>query len=246
MKEPKLRTVEKYQPPYPLNCFPPDFAVRLGREVIYHLATRQGASLEGEDWERIFASCVGADWIPSNVGLDDVILEQTAWGAKSVKVSTPSKATRIRLVSGRNSTVFSFGDRVVSQCDPTEMGEKILAIWNERVAGIRRKYKHLRTVVLLKSSDLLELSVFEFDTEMFTSADFEWIWNKNNNLEGHHRISGDHRFTWQPSGSQFTIIESVPSNRLTIRIKQPPKLDQDEVLKALNFDSSWIEIVASI
>jgi len=45
-------------------------------------------------------------------------------------------------------------------------------------------------------------------------------------------------------GSQFTIIEDVPEHRLAIRIKKPPRLDRDEVLDALKFDTSWIEIIS--
>jgi hypothetical protein len=76
MQSPKLRTVEKYQPPYPLNKFPEHFAVNLGREVIYLLASRgKDARLEGQDWEEIFARLIGAEWKPSNVGLDDIVLE---------------------------------------------------------------------------------------------------------------------------------------------------------------------------
>lgn len=81
---PRLRTVEKYKPPYPLNKFPKDFAVNLGRELVYLLASRGTARLEGQDWEEIFARLVGAQWKPSNVGLDDIVLQQTAWGAKTV------------------------------------------------------------------------------------------------------------------------------------------------------------------
>ncbi len=210
---------------------------------MYHLATRTAAILEGTDWEQIFARLIGARWKPSNVGLDDVLLEQTAWGAKTVKNDNPATVSRIRLISGRNSPVYSFGDREVSECDPNELGEKVLSIWNERVAAIRKLYKHLRTVVLVKSDDLLELAVFEFDTVMFDEAEFEWKWNKRNNLEGFNRRTNEHKFTWQPHGSQFTIVEVVPPERLAIRIKQPPLLKQDEVLKALHFDQSWIEII---
>jgi hypothetical protein len=243
MRDPKLRTVEKYRPPFPLNHFPSDFALGLGREVVYHLATRTGAMLEGTDWEQIFARLIGARWKPSNVGLDDVVLEQTAWGTKSVKNDNPATASRIRLISGRNSPVYSFGDREVSECDPQELGGKVLSIWNERVGAIRKRYLHLRTAVLMKSDDLLELAVFEFDTVMFLESEYAWKWNVRNNLQGYHRDTSEHRFTWQPHGSQFTILEKIPSDRLAIRIKQPPILNQAEVLDALKFDASWIEII---
>lgn len=211
--------------------------------MIYHLATRTAAILEGSDWEQIFARLIGARWKPSNVGLDDVVLEQSAWGAKSVKNDNPATVSRIRLISGRNSPVYSFGDREVSECDPNELGEKVLSIWNERVSAIRKHYKHLRTVVLVKSDDLLELAVFEFDTVMFAEEEFIWRWNHRNNLEGFFKRSAEHKFTWQPHGSQFTIIEQVPPERLAIRIKQPPTLNQNDVLKALKFDPSWVEVI---
>ena len=60
VERPRLRTVEKYKPPYPLNKFPKNFAVNLGRELVYLLASRGTARLEGQDWEEIFATLVGA------------------------------------------------------------------------------------------------------------------------------------------------------------------------------------------
>lgn len=240
---PRLRTVEKYKPPYPLNKFSKNFALNLGRELVYLLASRGTARLEGPDWEEIFARLVGAKWKPSNVGLDDIVLQQTAWGAKTVKNRRPSTVSKIRLISGRNSPVYSFGDREISEVDPNELGEKVLSIWNERVAGIRKLYKHVRTVVLIKSDDLLEAAVFEFETILYMAKDYWWQWNERNNLEGFSKGSNQHIFTWQPHGSQFTIVEDVPDDRLAIRIKQPPIVDRNEILKAIKFDESWIEII---
>lgn len=243
-RSPKLRTVEKYAAPYPINNFPSDFALNLGKEIVYLLASRGTPRLEGSDWEEIFARLIGAQWKPSNVGLDDVVLEQTAWGAKTVKNKRPSTVSKVRLISGRNSPVYSFGDREVSECDPNDLGEKVLSIWNERVAGIRKLYKHVRTVVLVKSDDLLELAAFEFETIIYTTDSFWWQWNDRNNLEGYTKSSDVHTFTWQPHGSQFTIIEDVPDHRLAIRIRQPPLLDRNEVLTAIKFDDSWVEVIS--
>ncbi len=243
VKSPKLRTVEKYKPPYPLNKFPKNFAINLGREIVYLLSTRRNTRLEGSDWEEIFARLVGAQWKPSNVGLDDIVLEQTAWGAKTVKNRRPSTVSKVRLISGRNSPIYSFGDKEISDCDPNELGEKVLAIWNERVAGIRKLYRHVRTVVLIKSNDLLELAAFEFDTIIYPFDQFWWQWNERNNLEGFSKTDDQHIFTWQPHGSQFTIIENVPEERLAIKIRKPPLLDRGAVLKSIKFDDSWVEII---
>lgn len=243
-KSPRLRTVEKYNPPYLVNRFPAHFAMNLGKEIIYLLATRASPRLEGSDWEEIFARLVGAQWQPSNVGLDDIVLQQTAWGAKTVKNKNPFSVSKVRLISGRNSVAFSFGQSKVKNVDSVDMGAKVLSIYNERVAGVRKKYQHLRTVVLVKSDDLLELAAFETETIMYDPARFWWQWNDNDNLEGYDKSSNSHVFTWQPHGSQFTIIENVPAHRMAIRIRRPPLLDKSEVLKALAFDESWVEVIS--
>ena len=90
MQNPKLRNVEKYKPLYPLNKLPKNFAIDLGKEIIYLLSTRGTPRLEGSDWEEIFAKIINASWKPSNIGLDDIVFEQTAWGAKTVKNAKPS------------------------------------------------------------------------------------------------------------------------------------------------------------
>ena len=241
-KSPKLRTVNKSLPPYPLNEFSKEFPYTLGRELVYLLASKGKPILEGPEWESIFATCIGAEWKPSNVGLDDVILGNTAWGAKTVKATNPSKQKKVRLISGRNSPVYSFGDKIDTSADPNTVGKSILDIWNERVSSIREKFQNLRTVVLVKSNDLTEVVVFEFDTIRYDPELFVWQWNKNSNLEGIEKSSTEHRFTWQPHGSQFTIIEDVPQHGLVINIKQPPVLNKNKILTTLGFDKSWVKI----
>lgn len=242
-KSPKLRTVNKSISAFPINDFPKDFPYLLGKEIIYLLATKGKADLEGSEWENIFASCIGADWKPSNVGLDDVVLGNTAWGAKTIKSKKPSTQKKVRLISGRNSPNYSFGERSDQKADPTLIGKLVLEIWNERVSSIREKFKHLRTVVLLKSDDLTEVVVFEFDTVRYDFELYSWEWNKNGNLVGVNLKTGEHCFTWQPHGSQFTIIEEVPDKCLVINIKQPEKLNKESVLETLGFDKSWVKVV---
>lgn len=148
-KTPKLRNVNKSKPVFSLNRFPKSFPLLLGKEIIYLLATKGKSDLEGSDWESIFADCIGADWKPSNVGLDDVVLGNTTWGAKTIKYKHPSKQKRIRLISGRNSPVYSYGEKIDTNANPKLIGKLVLGIWNERVSAIREKYKHVRSIVLI-------------------------------------------------------------------------------------------------
>jgi hypothetical protein len=242
-KSPKLRTVNKSVPAFPLNAFPKDFPFLLGKELIYLLASKGNPEIDGTDWEQMFASSIGAEWQPSNVGLDDIILGNTAWGAKSVKDPKPADKKNVRLISGRNSPVYSFGDRIDTSTDPTLLGKHVLDIWNERVSATREKFKHVRTVVLIRSYDLSEVVVFEFETIRYDNELYRWEWNKRNNLEGIDKRTNRHKFTWQPHGSQFTIIENIPDESLLIHIKRPQPLDKEQILSSLGVDKSWVTVI---
>ncbi len=240
-KSPKLRSADKVPPPYPLGKFPNTFALEVGKQVIYNVATKNKSSIEGPEWEYIFANAIGADWKPSSIGLDDIVLDNCAWSAKSVKASNPWKAKTVRLISGRNSPTFSYDSPVVRESDPYVVGEQILEIWNYRVESLQQKYRHLRTVVLIKSQDLLKLTVFEIETVRYVPNLYDWHWNKNNNLEGYR--NGVHHFTWQPHGSQFTIKEPVPEQKLCLALKQPKHVNVEDFLKVMGFDNTWVRVV---
>ena len=177
MREPRLRTVNKAVAPFDLNKFPSKFIDTLAKEIVYMQATKSSMSLEGNEWEQIFAECVGAEWKPSNVGLDDVVLDNCCWGAKTVFGATNiEKQKTVRLISGRNSPTYSYGVDSITSENPNEIGKLVLDIWNERVSAVRQIYKFVRTVVLVKSKDYKDFLVFEFDTirydpELLRAAD---------------------------------------------------------------------------
>jgi hypothetical protein len=242
-QRPRLRTAEKVHSLYPLGKFPPGFALSVGRQIIYHLSTTSRPTLEGKTWEEMFAKAVGAKWVPSNVGLDDIQMDKysIAWGAKTIKNRHPYTCETVRLISGRCSPVYSYGDTVSIDADPDDVGSKVLDIWNSRVESVRSRFRTLRTVVLIKGAGLLELAVFEIDTVRYDPEQYLWEWNANGNLEGYD--SGEHKFTWQPHGSQFTIKEKVPENRLCLKLRKPGKIDPDKLLGLVGFEDSWVEIV---
>ncbi len=241
---PRLRSVVKVPAPYPLNEFTNQILISIAQQLVAARFARRLTDFIGEEWERAFAHAIGAEWHPSNVGLDDVQLQNCCWGAKTVKATKPFTQPSVRLISGRNSPAFSFGDANVKEISPAELGEKILSIWNERVGSVRAKFNHVRTVVLLKGPDLLSAAVFETDTILYQADAYNWLWNKNGNLVGTDEHGANH-FTWQPHGSQFTIHEKVPAKRHKIAISPPENLrdvSTQELLELISFDSSWIKI----
>lgn len=246
MAEPRLRNVNKAVAPFDVNKFPSSFVKTLAENVVYMMATKQSMSLEGNEWEQIFAECVAAEWKPSNVGLDDVVLDNCCWGAKTVfGQGDIEKQDRVRLICGRNAVTYSYGVDNYSEVDPNELGKMVLDIWNERVSAVRQVFKFVRTVVLVKSKDYKDYLVFEFDTVRYDAELYYFKWNKRGNLEGYDKESHKHKFTWQPGGSQFTIIEDIPQDRLHISIKKPETIDKSVILEAVKFDKSWYNVVST-
>lgn len=244
--EPRLRTVNRVTPPpFELNKFPAHFLEKLGAEIAYMQATKETMSLEGSEWEQIFAYCIGAKWVPSNVGLDDVQLDSTCWSAKTVYGSSNlGKQKQVRLISGRNSPVYSFGEgEITPAADPDHVGKLVLEIWNERISAIREQFKYTRTVVLVKSQDFSDFLIFETNAIRYDPELYYFKWNKRGNLEGYTRKDHRHAFTWQPHGSQFTIIEEIPKDRMHIQIKKPDKLDKEDVLRSIGYNKDWVNIL---
>jgi len=100
----------------------------------------------------------------------------------------------------------------------------------------------VRTAVLVRSYDCLSYRLFEEDTQRFRTTDYHWEVNSNGNLIGldrNERVC----FTWQPHGSQFTIHTEVPESAVKFQIKQPPTISKTDVLKVVEFDESWVQII---
>lgn len=183
--------------------------------------------------------------------MDDIthLGSSTAWGAKTVKgkvlssIEAKGKEQKVRLISGRNSPNYSYEETIDPKAaDPNSVGKMVLEIWNARVREVRSKFENLRTVVLIKDEDLSRVAVFEGNTELYLVEDYNWTWNKKRNLEGYDKNS-NHKFTWQPHGSQFTIVEVIPANALRLSIKRPTEIPKAEVLKQIDFDNSFYRTI---
>ena len=57
---------------------------------------------------------------------------------KTVKTKKPSIQKTVRLISGRNSPVYSFGEKQISEVNPDNLGSQVLEIWNDRVSAARK------------------------------------------------------------------------------------------------------------
>jgi len=243
MEHPRLRDSRRLQTsePYAINELPDDLIVRIGGYFVYLLYVGR-KDITGSDWGDAFAQAIGGNHLNSPVGIADVVLGKMAWSMKTVKHKSPFSAKSIRLISGRCSPDYSYGISDPHK-DIQKTGQAVLGIWNERINIAQDYYNPIRTSILVRSEDMLSYALFEEDNHRYRTSDYEWEVNSNGNLIGKHIDTGETRFTWQPHGSQFTIHTNVPENAVKFTIKQPPKLSTEDILRTINFDETWVEII---
>ena len=89
--------------------------------------------------------------------------------------------------------------------------------------------------------DRLQFKIFERQTVEFDPADYVWRLNKRNNFEGRSVQDDAHAFTWQPHGSQFTIIRQVSGSARSFQVRKPNALDVEVVFRNVGYSSDWVE-----
>lgn len=242
MKQPRLRDSRNLiLELYPINKVPIELINKFGADIVYMLYTGRH-DLTGNDWGDIFAKAVNGEHLSKPIGIVDVAKDKTAWSMKTVKATNPFDAKTVRLISGRCSPDYSYGIEDPHD-DIQRTGEAVLSIWNSRVDIALNHYPRVRVCVLIRNNDMTSFSLYEEYLEHFNLSNYEWIENKNSNLEGINKHTGIKEFVWQPHGSQFTILSPVPEDAIKFKIKKPELLPQDEALASIGFDSSWIEII---
>jgi hypothetical protein len=199
--------------------------------------------ITGDEFGSIFAESIQGLHRQKPLGVTDVTWNGCSWSIKTVKVAKPHNHKQIRLITGRNSPTYSYG---IS--DPlkniSKTGEAVLNIWNERVNQSLNNRDDLRVIVLVRNMSSLEFTLFEYEAVRYPAGNYSWQCNKHGNLEGIDLSTKKHCFTWQPHGSQFTIIETIPGSAYKFRIKKHPDiLKLQQVLDLIQFDESWIEKV---
>lgn len=240
---PKLRgNKSRLQGAWPIGELSNDIILGIGRQLVHRLAVGH-SDITGDDFGTIFANAIGGEHRESPVGIADVVMNGNAWSVKTIKTSKPFNQKTVRLISGRNSPDYSMGiDNPHKNLRAT--GKAVLAIWNARVNEALGEYDDLRIAILIRNMTSKEFVLFEETANRYAADDYEWKKNKRGNLQGHDKATGEHKFTWQFHGSQFTVKRSVPGSAIKFRInKTPPIIELEHVLRLARFEDNWIEIV---
>lgn len=218
----------------------------IGREVVHWRAVGN-SDITGDGFGDMFAEAVGGEHLAKPLGLGDVVSDGTAWSLKTMKKQNVRKVTVLRFISGRNSPDFSQGVADPRK-DPEATGRAVLDIWNSRLNASLDQFNELRLACLIRDYQLRDFCLFEQPLTLFPVRDFTWRFEArmkgmNENLQGYERATGDHRFTWQPHGGQFTVKRLIPGSARHFRIvKAVPLHAKESVLQWIGYRDSWIEI----
>ncbi len=242
MRSVRLRgktSTSKYEP-YPLNEFPESVIQSIAKRIVHLLAVGQ-ADMSGGQFETIFADSVDGYAYNRPLGIADVAWNGICWSVKTVKNNFPHKAQSVRLISGRNSPTYSA--EINNPFDDIQAtGQSVIDVYNARIDLAKKDHDKARMLVMVRNTVTREFTIFERAINEYPVKNFRWRQNKPNNLEAYE---GDrHAFTWQPHGSQFTILEPVPDSAVRFRIrKNPVALEVEQVLNIAGFQSDWVEIL---
>ncbi|WP_287797129.1 hypothetical protein [Idiomarina sp.] len=218
---------------------PKEAIIEACKYIAYEQAVGK-TDLSGNDWESIFAKATGGESLSKPLGLADVIIKDYSYSVKTVKSNSPHTAKSVRIISGRNNVSYSYD--IHNPLDNIELsGKAVLEIFNTRIETAKSVYKDLVHSVLVRSSDLTQFTYFEYEAKPIQSESIFWKKNTNNNLEG-YTPDGEHIYTWQPNGSQFTIIYPIPEDAIRFSLKKPQPLDVQKVVEEIGYSSSWVEI----
>jgi len=242
-KELKLKgTARRRRGPHPLGELPPSLAVEIGKRIVHRIAVGS-ADISGDDFGKIFADSISGQSYQRPLGIADVSWESCAWSVKTVQSNHPFAEKQVRIISGRNSPAYSSG---ISDpfADVQVTGSAVLDVWNARVNEALASHNDLRIFIMIRNMATLEFTLSETEAIRYVASEYYWQKNKRNNLDGYDCETRSHHFTWQPHGSQFTVIHHVPTSAYRFRIvRRPGVVPEDYVLKMVCFDESWIEPV---
>jgi hypothetical protein len=210
----------------------------MGKSLTYYYAIGR-KDITGDDWGDVFAGAIGGTHFASPVGIVDVALNQMAWSTKTVQSANPHRATSVRIISGRNSPDYSYGI-TDPHADIQKTGDAVLSIWNARLDIAKNEYNLLREAVLIRNIEGRTFTYFETELTQFSPSEYEWKKNDRGNFEGFRKSDDTHTFTWQPHGSQFTIIQQVPPSASKFKLPAIPLIDKEATLVTIGFNEDWI------
>jgi hypothetical protein len=243
MERPRLRDNRGRDPfeLYPIGQLPDDVILRISKYIVF-LFSVGNKDLSGDGWGDAFAYGIDGTHLESPLGIADVVLGTQCWSTKTIKSKNPHTQQKVRVISGRCSPDYSYGINDPHD-DIQRTGTAVLSIYNERINIAKDQYEPLRSVILMRNFESFDFTVFEHEVYRYVTSEYEWQKNNSGNLEGIDSRTGRHCFTWQPHGSQFTILYDIPASAKSFKIRKPPVLNFDETLEQIGFDASWVAML---
>ena len=225
---------------------------RIASRLVYARALGR-TDITGDDFGDYLAHGARGMRRSSPLGVVDVVRNGCGWTARTVKANRPHDAGTVRLISGRNSPDHSPGISDPRK-DVSATGRAVLSIWNQRVNESLDEHDELRLMVLVRHMEAQRFLLFEDEISRFPADNYRWQVNDRGTLQGVETATGRHCFTWQPHGSQFTVIRQPHGSQFTVIRQVPgaavrftinravPQVSPEHVMRLVRYNSDWIEI----
>ena len=116
-------------------------------------------------------------------------------------------------------------------------------IWNQRVNESLDGHDELRLTVPVRQMEAQRFLLFEDEISRFPADNCRRQVNDRGNLQGVETATGRHCFTWQPHGSQLTVIRQVPGAAVRFTINRAvPQVSPEHVMRLVRYNSDRSEI----
>ena len=226
--------------PYPLNEFGETTIQSIAKRII-HLKAVGHADMTGSMFIRIFADSISGHKVARPVGVENVVWNGCAWSVATINKKRPHACKKIRVIIARTDPRRGAGIENTNT-DIQATGKAVLGIYNHRLSLTQHDHDNVRMSVLMRNFDTQEFTIYERPIIPYNVNDYRWEKNKKGNLEA---FDGEvHKFTWQDTGSQLTVIEPLPDvvTRFKI-IREPTRLAMEPVIVLSGFKPDWVKIV---
>ena len=174
----------------------------------------------GKLWERIWASSVNGEVINGRE-LIDVKMGNRGWSNKSKIHGGYGFFSCVcgRITQSDLGSVGKVNRRLVNiGNDPNDIGKEILDIYNGRIHSAFDEFPDSKMAFMLREKGNRSFVVFEGEIEKYEVDSYVWKWEKNTSLHGYGK-SSQKKFSWTPSGGQFSIYFEVPPLTKIVSLK---------------------------
>ena len=219
---------------YPVNKFPDEFLISVGRGIACHVGTNGGQIISGDAGERIISEALGVPYV-KKLSLEDIRNGGCGWSVKVRYVDDPATVDMVAL-----KLTTRFPKEQTINLSPDQIGAIYLAVWSDLVAQTKVHFSDLRTIILLNEKNHRSFSLFEYETYTWNHEDFIWKWSVDEKtIHGISRNDGYWQFSIHLNDSRLFVRERI-GDRQTCLLQHSGIISTDKLAEFIGFSPAHV------